>query len=91
MQNDKVRSMQWDKLSFLLRRSWFERVWVIQEISSATDAEVFIGNIRYDWALSATIITNLRSHDIDFYLEGNGWPAATRTVPLMLSLRENLE
>ena len=91
MDDEKVRRMQWEKLSNLLRRSWFERVWVIQEISSATDAEVFIGNIRYDWKLFAAIITSLRNLDIDTYLEVNGWVAATRTVPLMMSLRKKSE
>ena len=83
--------MHWDQLSPLLRRSWFQRVWVIQEISSATDAEVFIGNISYDWNLFAAIITSLRGYDIDFYLEGDGWPVATRSVPLMMSLRKMSE
>ena len=81
MQDEKVRSMHWDQLSFLLRRSWFERVWVIQEISSVTDAEVYIGNIRYDWNLFAAIIGSLREHDIESYLERDGWVAATRAIP----------
>jgi hypothetical protein len=40
---NKIPDKDWAQLGILLRRPWFERVWVIQEVLSAREALVFNG------------------------------------------------
>lgn len=38
-----VRKLHWDSLAELLKRSWFQRVWCIQEIVNAKEAILKLG------------------------------------------------
>lgn len=38
-----VRKLHWDSLAELLKRSWFQRVWCIQELVNAKEAILKLG------------------------------------------------
>jgi len=42
-------SSGWDQLAQMFAQSWFNRVWVIQEVSEAAEAVVIHGGIFIDW------------------------------------------
>ncbi|KAF2104054.1 hypothetical protein NA57DRAFT_70266 [Rhizodiscina lignyota] len=44
-----VESKQFAALNGLLRRTWFKRIWVIQEIARAKELHVFCGKYRFPW------------------------------------------
>jgi Heterokaryon incompatibility protein (HET) len=46
----------WFAIRDLLRRKWFSRLWVFQEITLATKAIVFVGQDSLDWKLFTTAL-----------------------------------
>jgi hypothetical protein len=50
----------WFAIGDLLRRQWFSRLWVFQEIGLATKATLFAGQDGIDWFLFTTAIQWLR-------------------------------
>ena len=49
----------WDSVLALLSQPWFERVWVVQEIQSSSDAVVQCGNDKIPWPLLRRAILTL--------------------------------
>jgi hypothetical protein len=49
----------WNPIVCLLRRPWFERKWVIQELAHAREAALIIGNMSQDWILLATLVNSM--------------------------------
>ena len=47
---DERTPQEWAALSSLMRRPWFSRRWVVQEIALATRAILYCGNAYVDWA-----------------------------------------
>jgi len=45
----KSNAPSWIAIRDLLRRDWFTRLWVFQEIGLATNATIFIGEDHIDW------------------------------------------
>ena len=46
---DPRTPQEWDALSSLMRRAWFNRRWVVQEIALAARATLYCGNAHVDW------------------------------------------
>ncbi|RDW59215.1 hypothetical protein BP5796_12139 [Coleophoma crateriformis] len=44
-----LQSPAWDQLALLFSQSWFNRVWVIQEVSEASLAVIVYGGLSLDW------------------------------------------
>jgi hypothetical protein len=44
-----LKDPRWDSLKQLLRQSWFDRGWVVQEAALAARNEVLWGRSRFDW------------------------------------------
>jgi len=78
----KFNQPSWFAIRDLLRREWFSRVWVFQEIGLATKATLFVGQDGIDWFLFMTAIQWLWNilerlnevfHDLKFEdLSGSG-------------------
>jgi hypothetical protein len=78
----KFNQPSWFAIRDLLRREWFSRVWVFQEIGLATKATLFVGQDGIDWFLFMTAIQwlwrileplNEVFHDLKFEdLSGSG-------------------
>ena len=47
---DQKTPQEWAALSSLMRRPWFSRRWVVQEIALAARAILYCGNAYVDWA-----------------------------------------
>ncbi|KAH6712545.1 heterokaryon incompatibility protein-domain-containing protein [Leptodontidium sp. MPI-SDFR-AT-0119] len=47
----KAESPRWVAIAKLIRRGWFHRLWVFQEISLATSSSVVAGECSIDWEL----------------------------------------
>ncbi|GIZ38747.1 hypothetical protein CKM354_000215100 [Cercospora kikuchii] len=58
---DPSASTRWAALLKLLRRPWFSRRWIIQEIALAKEAEVHCGTKNLCWDDFASVVTRLRS------------------------------
>ncbi|KAF2117384.1 heterokaryon incompatibility protein-domain-containing protein [Lophiotrema nucula] len=57
-----------DALVTLLKRAWFTRIWIVQEVAAAQRAEVFCGGYSVDWddlveAVMASLNFDLRVSD----------------------------
>jgi hypothetical protein len=70
-----VREAAYEHLGNLLRREWFRRTWVIQEVASAKDAIVIYGNESMKWETFAEVymrlgdVTQLGGEDAKHSLE----------------------
>jgi hypothetical protein len=61
---NKIPDKDWAQLGILLRRPWFERVWVIQEVLSAREALVFNGLKSISFSTLVTAASQLaRGHN----------------------------
>lgn len=47
---DRGTPQEWAALSSLMRRPWFSRRWVVQEIALAASATLYCGDAFVDWA-----------------------------------------
>ncbi|PVH80079.1 hypothetical protein DL98DRAFT_572177 [Cadophora sp. DSE1049] len=47
----RAESLSWVAIGSLLRREWFERLWVFQEIALASSAVVVVGEYSIEWEL----------------------------------------
>ncbi|KXS95049.1 hypothetical protein AC578_3892 [Pseudocercospora eumusae] len=54
-----VESPHWAALSALIRRPWFTRRWIIQEVGLAKEAVVHCGDKHIEWRKFASVITML--------------------------------
>lgn len=78
-----VESPDWKSLNRFLSRPWFGRVWIIQEIASAREAVVLVGNdIRIGWKQMAVAIIWLLCHGYPDNIPGlhNCWNVVTIDV-----------
>ncbi len=54
---DRRATQEWVALSSLMRRSWFSRRWVVQEIALAARATLYCGDAYVDWADFADVVS----------------------------------
>jgi hypothetical protein len=47
---DKFNPKTRKSLSMMMKRTWFNRVWVIQEVGSASRATIYVGELETEWA-----------------------------------------
>ncbi|KAF2852158.1 HET-domain-containing protein [Plenodomus tracheiphilus IPT5] len=66
---------QWAKVSTLLQKPWFERVWVVQEVGLAKECTLHWGAHKIDVA-----------HIFEF-AHWHGWKASFASIPGILALR----
>lgn len=67
--NLNIKNIDWVSIRALLQRSWFHRLWVIQEVSSAKRAIVICGSQAISWNALATSLTYLVDNDLTKYLD----------------------
>ncbi|RDI88464.1 hypothetical protein Vi05172_g1473 [Venturia inaequalis] len=82
-----VRKLHWDSLAELLKRSWFQRVWCIQELVNAKEAIIRLGSWEMDWKFFASVIGTIRNYDIDSQLWSRGECYGSTTVGTIEELR----
>lgn len=56
---------EWAALSKLMKRDWFSRRWVIQEIALAKRAELYCGDDRCDWSDFAVAVSLFEAVETD--------------------------
>ena len=54
---DRRTPQEWAALSSLMRRAWFSRRWVVQEIALAARATLYCGDAYVDWAEFADAVS----------------------------------
>jgi hypothetical protein len=59
-----IKNIDWVPIRALLQRSWFRRLWVIQEVSNARRAVVLCGSDTISWNALATSLTYLVENDL---------------------------
>ena len=59
MVKDSDRSREWDALSSLMRKSWFNRRWIIQEIATAKHATLICGKDEIEWREFVDVVSQL--------------------------------
>ncbi|PKS08717.1 hypothetical protein jhhlp_004770, partial [Lomentospora prolificans] len=85
LQDERVKKIPWEALEAFLNRSWFERVWVIQEIANAKSATMHIGRMTVPWSYFSTVITGARTFSMDRSLESHN----VKGVCMMHSLMDS--
>lgn len=53
---DEIKTPLWDAVSVLMRRPWFTRRWIIQEIALARKAVVHCGTKQLEWRDFASVV-----------------------------------
>ncbi|KAK3368403.1 heterokaryon incompatibility protein-domain-containing protein [Podospora didyma] len=84
-----TEAIEWAALAELLERAWFHRTWVIQEIASARDVSVQIGQFELSWARLAGLICGLRQFKLDAPLAPFRGPKAIYMMDMLR--RERVE
>lgn len=56
----QTKAHDWNVLDRLLRRPWFTRVWVIQEVGHARKVDVICGRSVMDWDVFADVVRDLK-------------------------------
>ena len=69
---DPDMSSKWSSLSALLRRPWFSRRWVVQDIAFAVQATVHCGNHVLTWASLAQAVSMFLTYRTSFSLPPAG-------------------
>ena len=78
-------SSKWQAVSTLLNRSWFQRVWVIQEVAMASEALIVCGRYTCDWESISRLVRFLRKHSISGYI------GMSTTVRVMVNMRIQIQ
>ena len=86
LSDPEMRRHHWDALGDLLRNTWFERVWVIQEVVNASKAQIMIGGATWPWEHFSSLVHAFRDNDVDVLLQGRGKVTAIAAVGLIFSL-----
>ena len=56
----------WEALQWLLSRSWFSRLWVLQEVTANRNVSVVCGPVTMDWHHVAFAATYLQTYPVAF-------------------------
>ena len=59
-----------------LRRPWFHRIWVLQEVVNARKISMMFGDLQIDWRIVAGVLKDLISGDCHEIFEGKGYDTA---------------
>ncbi len=83
-----IDKLKWENVRDMLRRQWFHRLWIIQEVSHAQRAVVVCGQYELSWNILANALEYVIDHDLGLkYLDRAGqW--ACETVVTIQKLRE---
>jgi hypothetical protein len=77
----------WHAVWCLLRRPWFHRVWIIQEVAMASEALVLCGEHTRDWEALSTMAQIFRRNCL-FSLIGI---STVQAIPLVADLRQEIK
>jgi len=77
----------WKSLGELLQKSWFGRIWIIQEVVMASNARVFCGSQTCSWESISRMVRFIRQHGFHTQF---GNPLGMNTVRVMANLKERL-
>jgi hypothetical protein len=77
----------WKSLGELLRRPWFGRLWIIQEVVMASNARLFCGSQTCTWESISRMIRFIRQHGFHTMF---GTPLGMNTVRVIANLKERL-
>jgi Heterokaryon incompatibility protein (HET) len=69
----------WSAIQELLRRPWFYRIWLIQEMAVGRDVEIVCGRQSFPWSVLELIESAYATHGSDIYSETSSfWQAQAR-------------
>ena len=81
--SDGPMSYQQKAIETLLRRPWFDRVWVLQEVHFASEVEVLCGDRSVPWEALVLTATYLKTT-----LEELRTASAIQSIPIVINIRE---
>ncbi|RDW63276.1 hypothetical protein BP6252_10821 [Coleophoma cylindrospora] len=61
---DPHKETQWDAFITLLRRPWFSRRWIVQELTRARHATIYCGTKRVKWEQFADVIALFKQYQL---------------------------
>lgn len=86
----QANRVDWKAIHTLVRRVWFHRAWVVQEIALARSADLRCGSDHIAWdefADAITCIGELSSARVDWYVHADMGPRHVRSPDFLASLR----
>lgn len=83
-------SPQWAALSQLLQRPWFQRVWIIQEITVASVPRIVCGALEIEWEPLAQLVSYICANGLQIYLslETRNLPHGVNSIRSVTTLRK---
>lgn len=58
-----IFNFDWQRIANLIKRSWFTRKWVIQEVAFAREAVLLCGDSLMSWEVFGDLVSHLREND----------------------------
>lgn len=84
----EIQNFRWDLLSDCLKRTWFGRVWVLQEVVNSKKATVHATNCQFNWDTLAGVLSWLRINDVDSPLYAKGELNSMETILMIKHLSD---
>ncbi|KAI9836141.1 MAG: hypothetical protein M1837_003450 [Sclerophora amabilis] len=81
-----ARTRQWTALSKLIKREWFNRVWIIQELAVASNLTLYYGRKSMEWE-SFRAALDLFLRECASFLHTANTPVVLQNILSLLSIR----
>jgi hypothetical protein len=88
--HEKASAINWEALGSILSRSWFQRVWVLQEMVNARTATIHIGEFNLAWKYFMRIMRELRVYSLDAGLDDDTGASGLSTMTWLWRLFHTL-
>jgi hypothetical protein len=82
--HENVKAINWEAFTSILSRSWFRRVWVLQEMVNANAASIHIGEFTLEWGFFSRVMTTLRAYALDSNIDESIIEASNLTTMIWL-------
>lgn len=69
LDNFYIKEMDWSAIRSLLQRSWFHRLWAIQEVSHARKTIILCVHTEVAWSSFSSALIYLVENDLPMYLD----------------------
>ena len=77
---------QWRALSGLLKKRWFSRVWIVQEIALARKATLFCGKFTWDWKRFSKALRDIYDSSLRAMMFPYGIPQGIRALFVIMRI-----
>ena len=89
----ELNSPAWMALAKIIRRPWFTRVWIVQEIVMGRKVDLYCGKSSIPWRELANVVTNMLRPSLSglLWIPGTGTPSGVTQVVFMNRYREKVQ